>query len=40
MHEKQANPTKNRAPMIRYHSHKQLSLAEFDKQKTTIMIRS
>ena len=30
MHEKQANPTKNRAPMIRYHSHKQLSLAEFD----------
>jgi len=30
MHGKQANPTKNRAPMIRYHSHKQLSLAEFD----------
>ena len=30
MHEKQANLTKNRAPMIRYRSHKQLSLAEFD----------
>ena len=30
MHGKQANLTKNRAPMIRYHSHKQLSLAEFD----------
>ena len=30
MHEKQANPTKNRAPMIRYHSQKQLSLTEFD----------
>ena len=30
MHEKQANPTKNRAPMIRYHSQKQLPLAEFD----------
>jgi len=30
MHVKQANPTKSRAPMIRYHSHKQLSLAEFD----------
>jgi hypothetical protein len=30
MHGKQANPTKNRAPMICYHSHKQLSLAEFD----------
>lgn len=27
---KQANPTKSRAPMIRYHSHKQLSLAGFD----------
>jgi hypothetical protein len=30
MHGKQANLTKDRAPMIRYHSHKQLSLAEFD----------
>jgi len=30
MHGKQANPTKSRAPMIRYHSHKQLSLTEFD----------
>jgi len=30
MHGKQANLTKNRAPMIRYHSHKQLTLAEFD----------
>ena len=30
MHGKHAKITKNRAPMIRYHSHKQLSLAEFD----------
>ena len=30
MHGKQAKPTKNRAPMIRTHSHRQLSLAEFD----------
>ncbi len=30
MHEKQANPTKNRVPMIRTHSHKQLPLSEFD----------
>jgi len=30
MHEKHAHSTKNRAPMIRSHSHKQLSLAEFD----------
>ena len=30
MHEKQANLTKNRASMIRYRSHTQLSLAEFD----------
>ena len=30
MHGKQANPTQNRASMIRYHSHKQLSLSEFD----------
>ena len=30
MHENQANLTKNRAPMIRYHCHRQLSLAEFD----------
>ncbi len=30
MHENQAHLTKNRAPMIRYHSHRQLSLAEFD----------
>jgi IS5 family transposase len=30
MHGKPTNLAKNRAPMIRYHSHKQLSLAEFD----------
>jgi hypothetical protein len=30
MHGKHANLTKNRAPMIRYHSQKQLPLAEFD----------
>jgi hypothetical protein len=30
VHEKHANPIKNRAPMIRYHSHEQLSLSEFD----------
>ena len=30
MHGKYANLTKNRAPMIRYHSQKQLPLAEFD----------
>ena len=30
MQGKQANPTKNRALMIRTHSHKQLSLSEFD----------
>jgi len=30
VHEKQANLTQKRAPMIRYHSHKQLSLADFD----------
>ena len=30
MHAKQALPLKNRAPMIRYKSQKQLSLAEFD----------
>jgi len=30
VHEKQANPTKKRAPMIRTHSHKQLPLQEFD----------
>jgi len=30
VHEKQANHLKNRAPMIRYTSQKQLSLAEFD----------
>jgi len=30
MHEKQANHSGNRAPMIRYQSQKQLSLAEFD----------
>ena len=30
MHGKQAKPSKNRAPMIRTHSHRQLSLAEFD----------
>ena len=30
MHEKQADLTKNRAPMIRTHSHKQLLLSEFD----------
>ena len=30
MHGKQAKHTKNRAPMIRTHSHRQLSLAEFD----------
>jgi IS5 family transposase len=29
-HEKRAHPAENRAPMIRYHSQKQLSLAEFD----------
>ena len=37
MHEKQANPTKNRAPMIRYQSHKQLSLAEFDWPFQTVL---
>ncbi len=30
MHEKQLKPDKNRAPMIRYQSLKQLTLAEFD----------
>jgi IS5 family transposase len=30
VHGKHANPIKNIAPMIRYHSHKQLSLADFD----------
>ena len=30
MHEKQANSSKNRALMIRYQSHKQLPLTEFD----------
>ena len=30
MHGKQANFNKKRAPMIRSHSHRQLSLAEFD----------
>jgi len=30
VHEKQAKPTKKRAPMIRCKSHKQLPLAEFD----------
>lgn len=30
MHEKQANSSENRAPMIRYQSNKQLPLAEFD----------
>ena len=30
MHEKRANYCENRAPMIRYQSHKQLPLAEFD----------
>lgn len=30
VHEKQAHPTNNRAPMIRTHSHKQLPLSEFD----------
>ncbi len=30
MHEKQLKPDKNRAPMIRYQSPKQLTLAEFD----------
>jgi IS5 family transposase len=30
VHEKQAKPTKKRAPMIRDHSHKQIPLAEFD----------
>ena len=29
-HEKRAHPAENRAPMIRYHSHRQLSLADFD----------
>ena len=30
LHEKWTNPRRNRAPMIRYRSHKQLSLEEFD----------
>jgi hypothetical protein len=30
MHENERIPGKNRAPMIRYRSHKQLSLEEFD----------
>ena len=30
MHEKQANSSGNRAAMIRYQSHKQLPLTEFD----------
>ncbi|MGD8852893.1 MAG: hypothetical protein PVI28_10860 [Gammaproteobacteria bacterium] len=29
-HGKRVHPAENRAPMIRYHSQKQLSLAEFD----------
>ena len=29
-HEKQVNPTKSRALVIRYHNHKQLPLAAFD----------
>ena len=37
MHGKHANPTKNRAPMIRTHSHRQLSLAEFDWPFQTVL---
>ena len=40
MHEKQANPTKNRAPVIRYRSHTQLSLAEFDWPFQTVLDES
>ena len=39
MHENERIPGKNRAPMIRYHSHKQLSLEEFDWPFQTVLAK-